>query len=91
MQSRRRSSGLTSLQDYDYNSTQGIGDQFGSRQMESTGGGGRTSMGVYKERLESPNVGTGGGVVAPKSKGKDLFFQNKVSSRKADTPSVLKS
>ena len=80
MQSRRRS-GLTSLQDYDYSSTQGMGDQskFGSRQMESTGGGMRSSVGIYKERLDSPAGGMGGGMVVPKSKGKDLFFQNKVS------------
>ena len=80
MQSRRRS-GLTSLQDYDYSSTQGMGDQskFGSRQMESTAGGMRSSVGIYKERLDSPAGGMGGGMVVPKSKGKDLFFQNKVS------------
>ena len=69
---------MTSLQDYDYSYTQGMGDQskFGSRQMESTAGGMRSSVGIYKERLDSPAGGTSGGMVAPKSKGKDLFFQN---------------
>ena len=53
--------------------------QFGSRLMEGSKGRGLSSVGMYKEKLESPQGAMGGGgPVAPKSKGKDLFFQNKV-------------
>lgn len=46
--------------------------------MESSGGGGRKA---FKESLDSPyaSMGGGGRNMAPTSKGKDLFFQTKVS------------